>query len=108
MAESSLSASTVRANPSPTSPGLINSIDDVYGEVAAITHALSFLVTDLEFAFDSKRGERDGNGGITLKFTDDGTDATIWLVSEIWIRTANLKERLGRIQEGFDTEEIER
>lgn len=81
-------------------------IDDIYSEVNAVVHQLTFLTTDLEFAFAVRRGKADVNGGVTLQFRESRIDATLWLVYETWSRATDLQTRVLNLQSALDAEDF--
>ena len=80
-------------------------IDDIYGEVNALVHQLHFLMHELEFAFDPKRGQPKGTAGVVFQFTNSSIDATLWLTCETWCRATDLQSRVSNLQAALDAEE---
>lgn len=79
-------------------------IDDISNEVTALVHLLSFLMSDLEFAFDSNRGQPKGIEGVALQFSKSRIEATLWLSYETWSRALDLQSRVSNLLSTLDAE----
>ncbi len=69
-------------------------VDHLEGHIGVMKHMARYLLCDLEHYFNDSRGEVDEHGNITLNFRVENIDATVWMISELWTRIANLDEML--------------
>lgn len=79
----------------PVAPNdFIAIVDHLEGHIGVMKHMARYLLCDLEHYFNYNRGEVDEHGNITLNFRVENIDATVWMISELWTRIANLDEML--------------
>jgi hypothetical protein len=81
----------IAAQPLPADIEVIEEAQVVLVEVRHILHLLEIGI-DADFEFD-RAVARNGDT-LTFNFAQDGIDATQWLLSEAWKRSADLQERL--------------
>lgn len=89
---------TVQANKTPTLSELVNEMESVRGDLMAIVRLSHFQIGDLETQLESNRGSSIGPGAVSLKFSLEAIDATLWLGSEIWDRIRKLDQRFDSLQ----------
>lgn len=65
----------------------------IWSEVMCLRRELHLLLQDLERGLDENRGSVDGEN-VTLRFTLDGIDATVWLAGQAWKRASQLAQQL--------------
>jgi len=72
---------------------LHSDLEDRVGELAEIKHFLFLLSDKLEKSMSEERGTTQ-RGHVTLSFSRESLEATVYLASESWRRAADLHERL--------------
>lgn len=65
----------------------------IWSEVMCLRRELHLLLQDLERGLDENRGSVDGEN-VTLRFTQEGIDATVWLAGQAWKRASQLAQQL--------------
>ncbi|MBS9720243.1 hypothetical protein JYU29_06030 [Tianweitania sp. BSSL-BM11] len=69
-------------------------LEDFYSEITEIQHMANYLLNSLEYGFSDDRIQKVSGETITLMFQQDGVDANLWLVGEVWSRTKKLRQQI--------------
>lgn len=72
---------------------LSRTTEAIWSEVMCLRRELHLLMHDLERGLDENRGRVIGEN-VTLCFTQEGLDATVWLAGQAWERASKLAQQL--------------